>query len=215
MIQNTDGTYQSSAMSGGADPESNDQIRANAPASFQTQQRAVCPADFQNLVLTVPGVTTASVVANHSTSVTLYVLGPSYQAPGTSLVNNILSFFTGKTLAGVTLNVGTPALIPIDVGSSGSHMTLQVMPNYIQSQVLTNVQTALTQLFQPPQSSFGQLITLSNIMSTIMDVAGVQWCIVPLFTREDVTQATTNNIQLRPSEIPVPGTFFITASGGM
>jgi uncharacterized phage protein gp47/JayE len=213
--QNIDGSYQSSVMSGGADPESNDHIRANAPASFQTQGRAVSPQDFQNLVLTVPGVTTASVVANHSTSVTLYVLGPSYQAPGTSLVNNIISFFSGKTLAGVTLTVGTPSLIPIDVGSSGSHITLQVMSNYVQANVLANVQTALTTLFQPPQSSFGQLITLSSIMGTIMSVPGVQWCVIPLFTREDVTQANTNSIQLRASEIAVPGNWYITAQGGL
>lgn len=213
--QNIDGSYQSSAMAGGADPESNDHIRANAPASFQTQQRAVSPPDFQNLVLSVPGVTTASVVANHSTSVTLYVLGPSYQAPASALVSNILSFFTGKTLAGVTVTVGTPTLVPIDVGSSGSHMTLQVASGYVQATVVANVKTALTTLFQPPQSSFGQLITLSQIMQTIMSVPGVSWCIVPLFTREDVTQTTTNNIQLRASEIAVPGTTYITASGGL
>lgn len=214
-IAQSSGSYESSAMSGGADPESNDQIRANAPASFQTQNRAVSPVDFQNLVLTVPGVTTASVVANHSTSVTLYVLGPAYQAPSTSLVNNITSFFTGKTLAGVTVNVGTPALIPINVGSGGSNITLQVLPTYLQAVTVANVQTALTALFQPPQSSFGQLITLSQIMQTIMSVAGVAWCIVPLFTRTDVTQSNTNNIQLRTSEIAVPGTFYITASGGL
>lgn len=213
--QNMDGSFMSSAMSGGADPETNDHIRANAPASFQTQQRAVSPQDFQSLVLAVPGVTTASVVANHSTSVTLYVLGPSYQAPASGLVSNILSFFQGKTLAGVTVTVGTPTLVPIDVGSSGSHITLQVAPGYVQTTTVTNVQTALTQLFRPPQSSFGQLITLSQIMQTIMGVPGVLWCIVPLFTREDATQATTNNIQLRTSEIAVPGTYFITASGGL
>jgi uncharacterized phage protein gp47/JayE len=215
IAQNGDGSFQSSAMSGGADPESNDHIRANAPASFQTQQRAVSPVDFQNLVLSVPGVTTASVVANHSTSVTLYVLGPSYQPPGSSLVNNILSFFQGKTLAGVTVTVGTPTLVPIDVGSSGSHITLQVASGYVQTTVVTNVQTALSTLFQPPQSSFGQLITLSSVMQAIMSVPGVSWCIVPLFTREDVTQSTTNNIQLRASEIAVPGTFYITAQGGL
>jgi hypothetical protein len=52
-------------------------------------------------------------------------------------------------------------------------------------------------------------------MQTIMSVPGVEWCIVPLFTRTDVTQTTTNNIQLRTSEIAVPGTFYITAQGGL
>lgn len=208
-------TFNSSAMSGGADPETNDQIRANAPASFQTQQRAVSPQDFQNLALSVPGVTTASAVANHSTSVSLYVLGPSYQAPSTGLINDILAFFSGKTLAGVTLNVASPALIPVNVGSSGNEVTLQVADGYLQSVVYQNVETALTSLFQPPSSTFGQLITLSNIMSTIMSVPGVDWCIVPLFTRTDVTQATTNNIQLRGNEIAVPGSWFISPQGGL
>lgn len=215
VATNADGSFQSTAMTGGADPESDDHIRANAPASFQTQNRAVSPVDFQNLALSVPGVSTASVVANHSTSITVYCLGPSFQAPGTSLVNNILNFFSGKTLAGVTLTVGTPGLIPINVGSNTNQVTLQVAPNYVQANVLANVGTALTNLFQPPQSSFGQLITLSNIMSTIMSVPGVLWCIVPVFSRTDVTQTGVSNIQLRASEVAVPGTWFINPQGGL
>lgn len=212
-------TYNSSAMSGGADPESNDSIRANAPQAFQTQNRAVSPADFQALALNVPGVTVASAVANHSTSVSLYVLGPSLQAPGQGLINNILAYFAGKTLAGVTLSVATPSLIPIDVGSpSGggvNEMQLQVKPNYLQATAQTNVQTALTNLFQPPSTSFGQLLTVGEIYSTVMSVPGVAWCVIPLFTREDVPQTTTNSIQLRASEIAVPGNFYINANGGL
>jgi len=215
VAQNMDGSYQSGAMTGGADPETNDHIRANAPAAFQTQQRAVSLQDFQNLVLTVPGVTTASVVANHSTSVTLYVLGPDYQAPSASLISSILSFFQGKTLAGVTVTVGTPGLIPINVGSVSSNITVKCLPNHVQKTVVTNCQTAVAKLFQPPFSIFGQVITLSNIMQTIMSVPGVDWHTIPLFSRTDVTQVTTNNIQLRASEIAVPGTCYITAIGGL
>ena len=103
---NADGTYQSSIMSGGSDPETNEQIRAYAPASFQTQNRAVSVQDFESLVMSVPGVSAASVVANHSTSVTLYVLGPSFQMPGTGLVNDVQAFFAGRTLAGVSRHLG-------------------------------------------------------------------------------------------------------------
>ena len=218
IATNAGGTYQSSAMTGGADPETNDQIRANAPASFQTQNRAVSPQDFQNLVLSVPGVTAANVVANHSTSITLYVLGPSFQPPATGLANNIISFFQGRTLAGVTVSVATPSLIPFNVGASGSGsnaVTVQVMKGYLQSVVLANVQAALTALFQPPATAFGQLVTLSLIMQTIMSVPGVEWCIVPQFTRTDNVQTTTAAIQLRASEIAVPGTFYVNATGGL
>ena len=218
VASNADGTYQSTVMSGGADPETNDQIRANAPASFQTQNRAVSPADFESMVLSVPGVTAASVVANHSTSVTLYVLGPSYQPPATGMTSNILGYFAGKTLAGVTVTVGTPVLVPINVGATGSgtnYVQIQARSGYLSSVLAANVQSALTALFQPPSATFGQLITLSMIMQTIMNVPGVDWCSIPQFSRTDAVQTTTAPIQLRASEIAVPGTYYITVNGGL
>jgi uncharacterized phage protein gp47/JayE len=89
------------------------------------------------------------------------------------------------------------------------------MNGYLQAHVLANVQSALTSLFQPPSATFGQLVTLSLIMQTIMSVPGVEWCTVPQFTRTDVVQATTASIQLRASEIAVPGTFYVQAQGGL
>jgi uncharacterized phage protein gp47/JayE len=208
-------TFQSSVMAGGADPESNELIRANAPQTFQAQFRAVSPADFEALVFNVPGVTAANAVSLHSTSVTLYVLGPAFQAPTTQLSDNILDYFEGRTLSGVTLAVGVPSLIPIDVGSNSSPITLQVQPNYLQVAVENAVLQAVTNLFQPPNSSFGEFITVGQVYQTIMAVAGVEYVIIPIITREDVTQTNTNPIQLRQSEIAVPGNLYINASGGL
>jgi len=207
--------YQSSAMAGGSDPETNNQIRANAPQAYATQSRAVSTADFTALALTVPGVLMANSVANHSTSVTLFVLGPNYQAPSTTLQNNILNFFTNKTLAGVTLSIGAPSLILVDVGTSGTNMTLQVLPNYNQQVVVNNVTTALQAALSPPNSQFGELLNVSSLYQAVMAVPGVAYCVIPIMTREDVTQANTNPIQFRPSEIPTAGSIFITASGGI
>lgn len=207
-------TYNSTAMTGGSDPETNDQIRANAPTAFRTQYRAVSTEDFQALAVSVPGVIAASAVANHSTSVSLYIMGPGGQSPSDTLTDAVESFFTGKTLAGVTLSVLPPNLIPVDVGSSGNHVTLQVADRYSQAVVLPSVQSALTALLTPPNVTFGQLLTVSDIYAAIMAVQGVAWCIVPVFTREDVVQSGTVSIQFRDSEVPVPGSYFITAQGG-
>lgn len=215
-FQSADSTlYQSTEMAGGSDPETNDQIRANAPMAYATQQRAVSTNDFQNLALSIPGILEASAVANHSTSVTLYVLGPNYMAPSAPLENIILDFFQDKMLAGVTLSVGTPDLVLVDVGSSGSPVTVNILPNYSQAVVLANVTTALQAILSPPVTQFGMQLNVSAIYSAIMAVAGVNYALVPLFTREDVTQATTNPIQFRPSEIPVAGTIFLTGQGGI
>lgn len=207
--------YQSTAMSGGSDPETNDQIRANAPQAYATQSRAVSLNDFSDLALNVPGVLMATATANHSTSVTLYVLGPNYLAPSAGLITNIQNFFTGKTLAGVTLSIGTPALIPVDIGSSGNQVQLQVLPTFSQAVVVQNVTTALQSILSPPNTTFGMLLQVSSIYSAIMQVAGVNYVIIPVMTREDVVQTGTNPIQFRPSEIPTAGTMFITASGGL
>ena len=207
--------FQSSAMGGGSDPETNDQIRANAPQAYATQQRAVSSDDFASLALNVPGALMTQAVANHATSVTLFVLGPNYQAADSGLQANILNYFSGKTLAGVSLTMGSPDLVAVDVGTSGTGITLQVMPNYNQGVVVANVTTALQAALSPPNSQFGELLQVSAIYSAVMSVPGVEYTIINVMTREDVTQDSTNPIQFRQSEIPVSGNIYINASGGI
>lgn len=204
----------SSAMTGGANAESNDQIRANAPAQFRTQFRAVSLQDYADLALAVPGVMMASATQKHSTSVTLYVLGPSYLAPNSTLVDSILDYFDGKTMGGTTLSVTGPTLIPVDVGSSGSHCTLFVKPNFSQALVLQNVQAAVVNLFSPPVATIGELLTVSDVYDAILAVDGVAYFIVSLFTRQDTAQSTTASIQFRASEVPSPGVLYVDVQGG-
>lgn len=213
--QLANGTYNSSLMSGGADPESDDTIRANAPLTFTTQNRAVSVDDFANLALNVPGVLMSTAIGNHSTSVALYVLGPNYQGPGPGLVQDILSYFQGKTLAGVSLSVLAPAQVLVDIGSSGNPVQLYVLPNYAQQTVQNNVTAALQAFLSPPNQQFAALITISEIYLTIMSVAGVGYCVIPVITREDVVQAGTTSIQMRPTEIANSGQFYVTISGGL
>jgi len=113
----TGNVYNSSAMTGGTDPESNDQIRTNAPASFTAVNRAVSLPDFVAIAQNVPGVTAATAVALHSTSVSLYLMGNNNQAASTALQAAVLAAFSGKTLAGVTVSAAAPTLVPIDVGT--------------------------------------------------------------------------------------------------
>lgn len=213
--------FQSSAMAGGADPETNDQIRANAPQAYATQQRAVSTTDFAALALNVPGVLMSSAVANHSTSVTLFILGPNYLAPSATLQQNVLNYFNGtndkviKTLAGVTLTMGAPDLVLTDVGTVSNNIQLQVLPNFNQGVVVQNVTTALQAALSPPNTTFGMLLNISYLYAAVTAVAGVAYAIIPVMTREDLTQTGVTPIQYRPSEIPVFGNIYITAQGGI
>jgi uncharacterized phage protein gp47/JayE len=203
-------------MTGGADPESNDSIRANAPIAYRTAQRAVSLQDFNDLALTIPGVVAASAVANHSTSVTIYILGPANSNPDTQLIQNVTEFFEdGAMLAGVSLSVLPPSLIPVDVGSSNNPVTIQVKDNYAQAVVSNAISTALSVFLTPPNVGFGQLLNVSDFYNAIMNVDGVAYAIIPVFSREDTVQTTTNSIQMRPSEVPVPGNLYTSISGGL
>lgn len=208
-------TPQSSAMTGGSDPETNDQIRRNAPAAYRAQFRAVSPQDYADLVMNVPGVLMATAVGNHSTSVSLYVLGPNYAAPSDALVDNILDYFEDKTLAGVTVSVVDPAIILTDIGSVSSPVQLDVQPKFSTAVVKNNVTAALQAFLSPPNVEFGQLLTVSDLYSVIRQVAGVNYAIIPLFTRQDVAQTTVASIQYRPTEIPAIGNIYISTSGGL
>jgi uncharacterized phage protein gp47/JayE len=207
-------TPNSSAMTGGSDAESNDSIRSNAPAAYRAQYRAVSPQDFSDLAFNIPGVLMASAIGNHSTSVSLYVLGPNYSPPGPALINLIINYFQGKTLAGVSLSVVSPSIVLVDVGTTGDPMQLVVQPNYLQAGVLAAVQAALTAYLSPPAVSFGQLITVSDLYTLVNSVPGVAYCVIPVFTREDVTQAGITSIQFRANEVPSVGVFNISISGG-
>lgn len=208
------GAFNSTAMTGGTNPETNDQIRANAPAFFATTQRAVSLPDFVAMAQNIQGVTAVNAVAAHSTSVSLYLMGDNNQPANTVTQAMVTSFFTGKTLAGVTVNVAQPTLVAIDVGSSGSPMQLTVSQGFSQASVVTNVTSALNTMFSTPNTSFGATITVGQVYATILAVPGVAYAVIPLITREDVTQTNTNPIQLRGFEIAVPGAFHISAVGG-
>ena len=202
--------YQSTAMTGGTDPESNDQIRTNAPAAFTTIQRAVSLPDFQYIAGNVPGITAVAAVANHSTSVTLYLMTNNNQPASALQQEAVLDAFEGKTLAGVTVTTAAPTLVAVDVTA-----TIQVLPSYSNAQVVANVESSLNAMLSNPNTQFGQLITVGGIYGTILNVQGVAYALVSIISREDATQSSTNPIQLRAFEIAVPGNFTLTVSGGI
>jgi uncharacterized phage protein gp47/JayE len=207
-------TPMSTAMTGGSDPESNDSIRKNASLAFTAQDRAVSLDDFTNLAYDVPGVLMANATGVHSTSVALYIAGPNYAAPSAALTDAVLAFFETRTSIGVSLSVLPPAIIPIDVGSISNPVQLVVKDGYSQAAVQQNVTTALQLLLSPPSVGFGQLLTVSDVYAAVLGVDGVAYCVIPVITREDTTQANDAPIQLRPSEFPNAGSLNFSTSGG-
>lgn len=209
----TDST--STAMTGGANPESIEQIRLNAPRAFATQQRAITLDDYADFAVAVPGVAKAKAVANFFSSVTVYVLGPDGGTPTSSLLDRVQIALDRRTLAGVTVTVGTPAFVPINVGSVGSPVAIAVWPTYSRSGVQFNVEQALNTLLSFQERDLGDRLTVGEVFSRVMDVEGVRYVDIPLMARADAAQSGTADIQLLPWEFPTAGNIVVTSTGGI
>lgn len=205
----------STASTGGADPESTEQVRANAPRSYRTITRAITTQDFTDLALTVPGVIRASAVADFWTSVTVYILGPGGQAPNNNLITTTLRALSAQCLAGTTVTVAGPTFVPINVGSVGSPVALEAWPTFQNASVQFNAEQAIRNMLSPASVDFGLKITVSDFYAALMTVPGVRFISIPLIARADAVQSGTADIICKPWEFPNLGALQITVTGGV
>lgn len=200
---------------GGADPESTEQIRSNAPVAFNSQQRAVTAADFSSFARGVPGVSKAAAVANFWSNVTLYILGPDGNLPSTALLDRVYQVVQQKALAGVTVNVEEPSIVPINVGAVSTPVTAQIWPTFSRITAQFNIQKAIGDYFSFANQDLGAKITAGELYSVIMDVEGVRYVSIPVLARNDAAQTGTADIQLKPLEFPAANNIYVTTTGGL
>jgi hypothetical protein len=169
-----------SAAAGGGDLETLDSIRANAPRSLFSLNRAVTNADYSQLALRVNGVAKANAVSAVYSSVTIFIapvggggLLPDGVTATTQFANTqtaVQNYFVGKAPNSTTVTVSNPAYVPITVT-----LSVQVLPNYSQDTVRQGVISALNSYLSFDNVSFAQRLTLSDIYSILMNVPGVQY----------------------------------------
>jgi hypothetical protein len=211
----TSGLTTSSATTGGADPETPDQIRNNAPKAFFTQQRAVTLDDFKNFAVGVPGVSKACAVADYFSSVTVYIIGPDGNSPNQTLLDNTSQALNEKALAGVSVNVAAPTGVAVNVGSSGTPVTIDVWPTYSRTDVQYQVEQAIKAVLSFTSIDLGMRLTASDFYRAIMSVDGVRYAAIPLMARSDAAQTGTADIQFQAFEFPKVGTVVVTSTGGI
>lgn len=213
MINSTTST--GSETSGGADPESNEQIRVNAPRAFKAHERAVTLGDYANFALSVPGVAKASASAEFFSSVVVYVLGPDGNDPSTTLIDRTQRDLQNRSLAGVTVTVEAPSRVKINVGTSTEPVVVRVWDTYSATAVKFNVEQAIKNRLAFANSELGARLTVSELYSAIMDVDGVRYLSIPVFARDDAPQTGTADIQLKTMEFPVANLINVTTEGGI
>jgi len=161
-VTNTD------AFSGGADAESTDSIRVNAPAALRTLSRAVSLDDYGQLAIQVSGVSKAIAIGTSFNVIVLYVAASGASASTQAFKTTVSDYFVNKIPPATTLQVldFTPAYPYLDV-------TITVLPQYSASNVGAAVQSAIYSLFAFDNVTFNDVISQGDVQSTVKSIDGV------------------------------------------
>jgi hypothetical protein len=187
------------AATGGAEAETTDSIRINAPLSVRSINRAVSLSDYSYLAVQVAGVSKAISTADVYTSVTVYLApvgDPGVAADNvtpTTVFNNVatkvLDYLIDKAPANTTVTFQPPKYVGVKL-----EVAITVAPQYRQSAVTNTVKLALTNLFAYDNVVFNDSIYISDVYNAINSVEGIanQRIIKLVRTDEDQTYTINN-----------------------
>lgn len=196
------------AATGGADPETLDEIRIAAPQSIKAIDRAVTLADYATLAKAITGVALAKAVGTSSTAVTVYVAPVGGGAPTTGLKNLVAAYLAEKKMFSTTITMADPTYTGIDIS-----MNLVVLSQYNRTAVSLAVEDALNALLDMSANEFGQYIALSDVYNAVLAVEGVDRVTITILCT--TAAATLGDVDLGDNVIPEPGTYSVTATGGL
>jgi hypothetical protein len=166
---------------GGADPETLDRIRMDAPQAFRRQERAVTEADYAEVAGRHPGVQRAAATFRWTGSwLTVFITvdrrgGLPVDA---AFEDEMVAFLDRFSLAGYDLEIEPPRFVPLDLA-----FTVCVAAGFVRAdvkQALLDVFSNRTRadgtrgFFHPDEFTFGQPLHLSRIVATAMAVPGVE-----------------------------------------
>ena len=196
------------AAVGGANPESIDQIRVNAPRGLTALTRAVSLADFSALAIQVPGISKASAESPAYNAVVVYVApfggGPAPQ----ELKDEVEDFFQERKLVTHNVFIEDPTYVDINIEAE-----VVVKREFNRTAVEREVEAAVVDMLNFDRVDFGDLVALSAVYDVINNVDGVRYATVTVLDRD--TGVSLVNIELEEFEIPVVGEIEITATEGI
>lgn len=209
---------------GGIDVESMQSLKANIPASFRSQDRAVSLQDYKDLVLRVPGIVRATSYLNGSTVEIRATAQPSNYGSSNTLVltaeqvTDIQEYLAPREIVFVTSNVGASvSLTPVNFTG-----TFQVKENFIREKVRDEVLAAIYNLFSFDNVDFGSKVSLGDVYRAMSDVEGVDYAQITRLTTtgSSVIDSSGNFTGVTaPSNsmlvISTTSSFTLTATGGI
>ena len=183
-IRNNMSVTNPAAATGGANPETNDSIRYNAPKALRALNRAVTLEDFASLALAVDGVVKANAVAESRGSVTVYIApssteGSGEESPGVDQDGGptpqmdtykqlVAEYLADKTQIGTTVTVIEPTYSKVHVDVQYSSL-----PQYNPATVGTAIKKEIVTAFSYNNSDFEDVITPEEVEFKLRQVDGV------------------------------------------
>jgi predicted phage baseplate assembly protein len=160
--------------SGGADPETADGIRRNAPLAILTMDRIVSLQDYEDFAQAFGGIGKALATTwtwtGHGRGVFITVAGPDGAAidPGSRTYTNLLAAIEKAGAPHVPLHVEPYRKAFFQVTA-----TVMVAPDYQTDRVVAAVEAALRSKFSFDARAFGQPVALSEVVAVMQAVPGV------------------------------------------
>lgn len=226
--------------SGGADRESIDHARQNAPGVYRSQQRAVTADDYVRLAESFPGVARAVAVApgwDHTIPpaqttaaqaapglvswnyVDLLVVASGGLDLNDPLRAGLMEYFETRRPVTTVVAVREPVFVLVDLS-----VDVGVAPTFYRADVEQRATEALEALFDIDVSDFGKPFYLSKVYEAVDGVDGVAFTNVTIFSGRrsypvgeivDPAALAVGRITLRPREFPRQGVVTVTTSGGV
>lgn len=182
---------------GGAEPESLEEVRQAAPYAYRRQERAVTPEDYAEMARRHPDVQRAAATFRwnghgHTVFVTVDRFGGR---PVTAEFEADLRLFLDRfRMAGYDLEIDSPRFVALELGlfvcASPDHFRSEVRREILE--VLGTGRSSGSKLghFHPDNLSFGESLYLSPIYAAVMAVEGVTSVKATRFRRRGTTTTT-------------------------
>ncbi|MHA0287603.1 putative baseplate assembly protein [Mycobacterium sp. C3-094] len=170
---------------GGAEPETADEIRRDAPQAYRVQQRAVTPSDWQEVAGRSPRVQRAAATWRwtgswHTVFLTVDPAGGT--DVDVAFERDLRRDLEKFRLAGYDLEIDRPHYVPLEIS-----MHVCVANAHQRSEVRGEVLAAVGRLFDPDNLTFAQPVYLSAIYAAVHGVPGIASVTVKTFRRQQDT----------------------------
>jgi hypothetical protein len=183
---------------GGIEPETMEEVRQNAPSAFRVQQRAVTPADYEEITVRKELSDRCDIDAQraagtlrwtgswHTMFVSVDRLGGAPVKP--EFATRLRGCLERFRMAGQDLEVNGPQYVSLEI-----ELVVCIKPGYFFSDVKRALVSKFSNrvlpdnsrgLFHPDNFTFGQPVYLSSVIAAAQSVAGVDSVVAKKFQRQ-------------------------------